>query len=79
MSMARGGGGRPGAGEGEGEGGGSSNKRGLDKKMLAAAYCASLNVGRGWNFMWGGQAGLGHPPWEGGWAVATRGGVSKKF
>ena len=28
--------------------------------------CKASNVGRGWNFTWDGQAGLGHPPWEGG-------------
>ena len=31
------------------------------------------NLGQGWNFMWDGQARLGHPPWEGGRRPAKSG------
>ena len=47
-----------------GEEGGVQHKRVLDGCLLPHAAKAS-NLGR-WNFTWDGQAGLGHPPREGG-------------
>ena len=41
--------------------GGRGWKRGALPRTTEAS-----NLGRGWNFTWDGQAGLGHPPWKGG-------------
>ena len=36
----------------------------FDEKCSPPRTAKASNLGRGWNFTWDGQAGLGHPPWR---------------